>query len=51
MSLTLPEICERLEDIEETLLLELLQISSKDIVAKFQDRIEKNADDLEGQVT
>lgn len=51
MSLTFPEICERLEKVDEVLLLELLEISSEDIVAKFQDRIERKIDELEEQVT
>lgn len=50
MSLTIPEICERLTQIDEVLLLELLEINSEDIVAKFQDRIERKADELEEQV-
>lgn len=51
MSLTLSEICERLKQVDEVSLLELLEIDSEQLVEKFQDRIEDRADELEEQVT
>lgn len=45
-NLTHHELCEELENIEETELLELLNINSKEIVEKFQDKIEDNFDKL-----
>lgn len=46
INLTHHELCEELEKIEETELLELLDITSRDIVEKFQDKIEDNFDSL-----
>ena len=45
--LTLLEICDKLERIDEVTVLELLDIRSTDIVAKFMDAIEERADYLE----
>lgn len=50
MSLTLPEICEKLQRVEETILLELLDINSEDIIERFQDKIEAKADAIEGEL-
>ena len=50
MSLTLTEIQERLIKLDEILLMELLEINSEDLVERFIDRIEDNADELEEQV-
>jgi hypothetical protein len=50
MALTFQEVCERLEDIDEITLLEVLDISSKDIIEKFQDKIEDNLEDLEADL-
>lgn len=48
--LLLHEIKERLIALDEITLLELLNISSEDIVEMFSDRIEDNADKLEREV-
>jgi hypothetical protein len=50
MPLLLHEIKERLQALDEVTLLELLEISSEDIVEMFSDRIEDNADKLEKEV-
>ena len=50
MPLLLHEIKERLTVLDEITLLELLNISSEDIVELFSDRIEDNADKLEKEV-
>lgn len=50
MSLTLTEIQERLIKLDEILLMEVLEISSEDLVERFIDRIEDRADELEEQV-
>lgn len=48
--LTLPEIIERLKRLEETYLLEVLNIDSEMIVERFSDVIEEMADKLEKEV-
>jgi hypothetical protein len=48
--LLLHEIKERLTELDEVTLLELLNITSEDIVEMFSDRIEDNADKLEKEV-
>jgi|TARA_R110000796_G_scaffold132168_1_gene247664 hypothetical protein len=45
--LTLLDICDKLERLDEVTVLELLEIQSADIVAKFMDAIEERADHLE----
>lgn len=50
MPLTLPEICDRLKSIDEVSLLEILNITSEDIVERFQDLIEEKADNLEEEL-
>jgi len=50
MALTLIEIKERLKQIDEVDLLELLDISSEDLVERFTDLIEDKADQLEKEV-
>lgn len=50
MVLTLKDLSDRLEQIEETQLLELLQLTSSDLVNRFQDIIEDNADYLESEI-
>jgi hypothetical protein len=50
MPLLLHEIKERLIDLDEITLLELLDINSEDIVEAFSDRIEERADKLEKEV-
>jgi len=46
MQRTFQELCEDLKKFDETTLLELLDISSEDLVNKFQDNIEENLDKL-----
>tara|TARA_R110002074_G_scaffold385600_1_gene566905 strand:+ start:236 stop:415 length:180 start_codon:yes stop_codon:yes gene_type:complete len=46
MSLTFKDICDKLEKLDEVTLLEVLDISSEEIVAKFQDKIEDNFEEL-----
>ena len=50
MPLLLHEIKERLIELDEITLLELLNITSEDLVELFSDRIEENADKLEKEV-
>ena len=45
--LTIPDICDKLKRLDEVTILELLEIDSEEIVAKFQDKIEDMADYLE----
>ena len=53
--LTLPEVSERLCTIEESVLIELLDITSEDIVERFQDIVEEKYDillmEMEGDTT
>jgi hypothetical protein len=46
MQRTFQELCEDLKKFDETTLLELLDISSDELVEKFQDKIEENLDRL-----
>lgn len=46
MALSYKEVCEELTKIDETTLLEVLNISSEDIVNHFQDKIEDNLEEL-----
>lgn len=45
--MTFTELCERLTHLEETLLLEVLDINSTEIVGRFEDKIEDKRDYLE----
>lgn len=45
--LTLLDICEKLKQLDEVTLLEVLGLRSDDIVNRFMDDIEDNADYLE----
>jgi hypothetical protein len=45
--LTIPDICDKLKRLDEVTILELLEVNSEEIVARFQDRIEDMADYLE----
>ena len=49
-NLTYHEICEELCKIEETVLLEILDIHSDELVDKFQDKIEENLERLQLEV-
>ena len=46
MQRTFQELCEDLKKFDETILLELLDISSEELVDKFQDKIEESLDRL-----
>jgi hypothetical protein len=50
MALTLNEIKERLMRLDEIDLLEVLEISSEDLVERFTDYIEDRADELEQEL-
>lgn len=50
MHLTLPEIAERLKQIDEITLLEILGITSEDIVDRFGDIVEERADSLQQHI-
>lgn len=47
MSLTLPELCEKLKEMDEISLLEKLEITSEDLIDRFIDEIEDRFDSLE----
>lgn len=47
MALTIEEIKERLKHLDEISLLEILNISSEELVEKFEDKIEDKAEELE----
>lgn len=49
--LTLNELQERLKQIDEVTLMELLEITSEDITEKFLDKIEDRYDYLIGEIT
>lgn len=51
MALTLMDIADRLKQLPEVELLELLNISSEELVDRFMDLIEDNADYLEREVS
>jgi plasmid replication initiation protein len=46
MPLTFNDVCDKLEKLDEVTLLEVLEISSDEIVAKFQDKIDDNFEEL-----
>ena len=45
--MTFNELCDKLKEIEETLLLELLNINSSQIVDRFEDVVEERRDYIE----
>jgi hypothetical protein len=47
--ITLEELKERLMQLDETLLIERLELTSEDIVNRFSDLIENNYQDLAGE--
>ncbi len=47
MALTLEELKDRLKQLDEVILVDVLQLESGDIVYRFEDVIEKNFYDLE----
>lgn len=50
MSDTLGELKEKLKSLDEVLLMELLEVSSEDLVEQFSDRIEDKQDKLKGMI-
>ena len=50
MARTFKEVCEELEALDEVTLLEVLNITSKDIIERFQDKIEEHFDELEQDI-
>jgi hypothetical protein len=46
MTLTLPELIERLKELDEVTLLELLGVTSESLVDRFSDVIEDKQDTL-----
>lgn len=46
MTLTLPDLYERLKQYDEVTLLEVLEITSEDLVERFPDIIEEKFDEL-----
>lgn len=46
MSLTLTDLQEKLKHIDEVSLMEILEITSEDLVSRFIDRIDDKYDDL-----
>lgn len=51
MNLTFEEVCERLKKLDEVTLLEVLDISSEDLVERFKDLIEDKLDDFEEELS
>lgn len=50
MSITIHEICEELESFSEVDLLEILDINSEELVARFRDKIEDNYEYLKSEL-
>jgi len=48
--MTLHDLMERLKQVEEVTLMELLEVSSADLVDRFIDKIEEKFDILENEV-
>ena len=48
--LTLRDLCDKLKRLDEVTLLEVLDISSEDIVDRFEDMIEEHYDQLEKEL-
>ena len=46
MAFTFKDVCDNLEKLDEITLLETLDITSKEIVNKFEDKIEDNFEEL-----
>ena len=47
---TLDEIKEKLKQLDQTDLLELLQISSEELIDRFEDKVEENVDKLDREL-
>ena len=50
MSDTLEELKDKLKTLDEVLLMELLEVSSEDLVEQFSDRIEERMEKLKGSI-
>jgi hypothetical protein len=50
MPLVLSELLEKLKELDEISLLELLEISSEDLIERFFDKIELKLDTLEEEL-
>lgn len=50
MSNTLVELKEKLKSLDEVSLMELLEVSSEDLVEQFSDRIEERMDKLKEEI-
>ena len=50
MALTLEELKDRLKQLDEVILVDVLQLESEDIVNRFEDVIERNFYNLEMQL-
>lgn len=50
MSDTLVELKEKLKSLDEVLLMELLEVSSEDLVEQFSDRIEEQMEKLKESI-
>lgn len=50
MALTLEELKERLSQLDEVILIDVLQLEAQDIVNRFEDIIERNFVMLEAQM-
>lgn len=46
MSLTINELFDRLKELDELSILEILNISSEELIQRFQDEIEERYDNL-----
>lgn len=46
MSLTLNDVLDKLKQIDEISLLEILEITSEDIIDRFTDKVEEKLDSL-----
>ena len=51
MNMTFEELCERLMQQDEVSLLEILDISSEDIVERFKDLIELRENELKDELS
>lgn len=50
MSETISELKEKLKTLDEILLMELLEVTSEDLIEMFSDRIEEHQDKLKGTI-
>jgi len=50
MALTIPDIKEKLKLLDEITLLEMLNVSSEELIERFSDIVEDRADELEEEI-